>query len=104
MIAQKGEATPIRFLVLGDGNRVTAAARKLLDRGILVNPVAFPAVPIRQGGLRITVTATHETADIELLADALEEVAGASQVPATADHTRDAARAVEPLSQHMSAS
>ncbi len=90
VIAQKGEATPIRFLVLGDGDRVTAAARQLLDRGILVNPVAFPAVPIRQGGLRFSVTATHEAADIELLADALEEVAGASQVPATADRTHDA--------------
>ena len=57
-----------------------------------------------QGGLRITVTATHETADIELLADALEEAAGASQVSAAGDRLRDAVRAAEPVSQHMSAS
>ena len=55
-------------------------------------------------GLRITVTATHETADIELLADALEEAAGASQVSAAGDRLRDAVRAAEPVSQHMSAS
>ena len=55
---------------------VTSAARQLLDRGVLVNPVAFPAVPIRQGGLRISVTATHERSDIKTLVAALAEVVG----------------------------
>lgn len=68
--------TPIRFIVLGTGDRVTSAARQLLDRGVLVNPVAFPAVPIRQGGLRISVTATHERSDIKTLVAALAEVVG----------------------------
>lgn len=94
---EPGEATPIRFVVLGDGDRVTAVARQLLDRGILVNPVAFPAVPIRQGGLRVSVTAGHETADIEVLADALAEVAG------TGAETDDSPRATRSLSDHMSA-
>lgn len=71
--------TPIRYVVLGDGHRTVAAARRLLDHGFLVNPVAFPAVPVRQGGLRISVTAAHQIADIDRLIDALTDVVGAAE-------------------------
>lgn len=81
VLEHAGGPTPIRYVVLGEGDQAVAAARQLLDRGILVNPVAFPAVPLKQAGIRITVTAAHETADIEELVSALAEVVAPGDAP-----------------------
>lgn len=89
VIAHPGAPTPIRFLTLGDPERTLEAARALLERGFLVNPVAFPAVPVRQSGLRMTVTAGHRAADVEALAAALDEVVDAATCP-DAGHARSA--------------
>lgn len=53
---------------------VIDAAAALLARGVLVNPVAFPAVPRNAGGIRITITRAHTSADLATLVDAVVEV------------------------------
>lgn len=66
--------TPIGYLVIGDAEQTLAASRGLLARGFLVNPVAFPAVPLGRGGLRFTITRAHSAQDVTLLIGALTEV------------------------------
>jgi 7-keto-8-aminopelargonate synthetase-like enzyme len=73
-----GQPTPVNYVVLGDAPRVVAAARKLLDRGILVNPVAYPAVPRTLGGLRWTLTRAHTEADLVRLVGELGQVVRAT--------------------------
>lgn len=43
-------------------------------RGILVNPVCFPVVPMGYAGLRITVSRSHTLEDLRTLVGALGEV------------------------------
>lgn len=72
--ATRGAATPIGYLVLGETDRALAAASRLLQRGLLLNPVAFPAVPLGRAGLRYTVTRAHDAADLTNLVAALAAV------------------------------
>ncbi len=69
-----GEPTPIHYVVLGNVDTTIAAAARMIERGYLVNPVAFPAVPLRSGGLRFTLTRAHTEADVRGLLEALAEV------------------------------
>ncbi|MDA8391028.1 MAG: 8-amino-7-oxononanoate synthase [Gammaproteobacteria bacterium] len=63
--------TAIQPLLIG-GNRATmAAAEQLRQAGLLVGAVRPPTVPAGQGRLRITLSAAHETADIERLLEGL---------------------------------
>jgi 7-keto-8-aminopelargonate synthetase-like enzyme len=55
MLAQRapvvaGDPTPVYYIVLGDADDAIDATQRLLARGFLVNPVAYPAVPVKQGG------------------------------------------------------
>jgi 7-keto-8-aminopelargonate synthetase-like enzyme len=47
--------------------------KKLLDRGFLVNLGIFPAVPIKNTGIRFTITALHTYKQINDMATALKE-------------------------------
>ncbi|MBK9034426.1 MAG: aminotransferase class I/II-fold pyridoxal phosphate-dependent enzyme [Myxococcales bacterium] len=72
--AVAGDVTPVQYLTLGGTDTVIDAAAALLARGVLVNPVAFPAVPRNAGGIRITITRAHTSADLATLVDAVVEV------------------------------
>ncbi|MEQ1502669.1 MAG: aminotransferase class I/II-fold pyridoxal phosphate-dependent enzyme [Myxococcota bacterium] len=63
--------TPIQYVVLGDEATTIGVARRLLDQGLLVNPVAYPAVPRGSAGIRFTVTRAHTEADLARLIDAI---------------------------------
>lgn len=76
--------TPILYVTIGRVDDVIACAADLLARGLLVNPVAFPAVPRTAGGLRITVSRAHTEADLEALVDALAEVVAPVREPRVA--------------------
>jgi 7-keto-8-aminopelargonate synthetase-like enzyme len=69
-----GEPTPVQYVVLGDADQAIAATALLLARGFLVNPVAFPAVPLKRGGVRFTVVRSHTDADVRALVAALAAV------------------------------
>ena len=57
--------------VLGDARRALWWADELQSRGVMVRAVRPPSVPAGTARLRLTVTASHESADIERLVTAV---------------------------------
>lgn len=56
------EITPIRYVRLGLPRVAQTVVSRLLDEGIYTNLAMFPAVPMKQAGVRITLTLHHEAA------------------------------------------
>jgi 8-amino-7-oxononanoate synthase len=77
-------ATPIQPLVLGSEASAVAASEALRAQGFWIPAIRPPTVPAGSSRLRITFSAAHEAADVELLLEAL-----ASQ-PATVAEARGA--------------
>ena len=67
-------STPIQPIVIGDNNRVLEMSEKLLQQGILVTAIRPPTVPVGSARLRITLSAGHEKADIDLLLEGMVAV------------------------------
>lgn len=63
--------TPIQPVILGDAAGAVAASEALRARGILVSAIRPPTVPTGSSRLRITLSAAHESADVDRLLDAL---------------------------------
>ncbi|MDD5557904.1 MAG: 8-amino-7-oxononanoate synthase [bacterium] len=68
------QIVPVRT---GDAGAAVRASAELLRRGILVPAIRPPTVPRGESRLRISVTAAHTDADVDLLAGALAELAAA---------------------------
>jgi 8-amino-7-oxononanoate synthase len=66
-------ASHILPIMVGDTDGVAAAARRLRERGCWVPAIRPPTVPEGTARLRLSVTALHADADIDALADALED-------------------------------
>jgi 8-amino-7-oxononanoate synthase len=64
-------ATPIQPLLLGSNERALAWSAALEEKGLLVGAIRPPTVPVGSARLRITFTAAHETADVDMLLQAL---------------------------------
>jgi 8-amino-7-oxononanoate synthase len=64
---------PIVSVILGENERVLAAAQRLRDVGILAQAIRPPTVPIGAGRLRLTVKATFSPEEIVRLARAVKE-------------------------------
>ncbi|WP_069384012.1 8-amino-7-oxononanoate synthase [Halomonas caseinilytica] len=64
--------TPIQPIVLGDNDRVMRWAERLARAGLRVGAIRAPTVPRGQARLRITLSAAHETPDLDALLDALD--------------------------------
>jgi 8-amino-7-oxononanoate synthase len=73
-----GSFGPIISLVLGDNERVLAAAQRLRAAGVLAQAIRPPTVPPGGARLRLTVKATFNAGDIERLARNVEEACRAS--------------------------
>lgn len=67
--------TPIQPVILGDNKKTLNASQLLYDNGILVTAIRPPTVPANGARLRITFSAQHEPADIDLLLSHLETIA-----------------------------
>ncbi|WP_163576050.1 8-amino-7-oxononanoate synthase [Halomonas faecis] len=63
--------TPIQPLMLGNGARVMAWAKRLAERGLAVGAIREPTVPSGQARLRISLSAAHGDDDLDALLDAL---------------------------------
>jgi len=78
--------TAIQPVLTGDNGRTLRAAAKLESLGLLVAPIRPPTVPEGQGRLRVTLSSTHEEADIDRLLDglalALDDTGGGAVRPA----------------------
>jgi 8-amino-7-oxononanoate synthase len=64
----------IQPIVLGDAERTVAASRALEQNGLLVTAIRPPTVPAGKARLRVTLSATHETRDVDRLLDALAQL------------------------------
>ena len=73
-----GSFGPIVSLILGENERVLAVARQLQQAGVLAQAIRPPTVPAGSARLRLTVKATLEAADLERLADLVEDACRAS--------------------------
>lgn len=65
------DLTPIRYVTLGLPAAAQDATEGLLAEGFYVNIAQFPAVPMKQSGVRITLTLHHQPDDIRALVEAL---------------------------------
>jgi 8-amino-7-oxononanoate synthase len=72
--------TPVVPLLLGDEWRAYRVAREMLDRGIFVSAVVYPAVSPGQARLRLCATAAHCAEHFERLFTALGECESAMEV------------------------
>ncbi len=66
--------TPIMPILLKDPAVTVEFSRRLLERGIFVQAIRPPTVPVNSARLRITVMATHTAQDQERLVASLQEV------------------------------
>jgi 8-amino-7-oxononanoate synthase len=69
-------STPIQPLVVGGDAEAVALSRALLARGVFVPAIRPPTVPEGSARLRISLSAAHEAADVDLLLAALCEAEG----------------------------
>jgi 7-keto-8-aminopelargonate synthetase-like enzyme len=71
-----GMGTAVTPIIIGDSIATVMLSQQLLDRGINVLPVLYPAVPTKQSRLRFFVTAMHTEQDIATAIDVtIEEIA-----------------------------
>lgn len=58
---------------IGDEARTAQLSRRLLDKGIFVLSARYPTVPLQRAILRISMTALHEEADIDMFIKTVTE-------------------------------
>ena len=66
-------ATPIQPILIGDSARALRLSALLRARGLLVTAIRPPTVPAGSARLRVTLSAVHSEAQLELLLHALAE-------------------------------
>ncbi|WEK30683.1 MAG: 8-amino-7-oxononanoate synthase [Candidatus Pseudomonas phytovorans] len=65
--------TPIQPIVIGDSAQAMRLSRMLRERGLLVTAIRPPTVPAGSARLRVTLSAAHSEAQVQLLLNALAE-------------------------------
>lgn len=61
-------------IMVRDEFKVNEAARILLENGIYVNPISYPAVPRKQSRLRLSLTAMHSKENLDIALNLIEYV------------------------------
>jgi 8-amino-7-oxononanoate synthase len=69
-----GHPSPIIPVVLGDERAAQRASAELLERGLFVPAIRPPSVPPGTARLRVTLSAAHTDAEIDLLMRSLDEL------------------------------
>jgi 8-amino-7-oxononanoate synthase len=65
--------TPIQPIMIGSSARALALSKLLRERGLLVTAIRPPTVPAGSARLRVTLSAAHSEAQVQLLLNALAE-------------------------------
>ncbi|WP_439857424.1 8-amino-7-oxononanoate synthase [Pseudomonas syringae] len=65
--------TPIQPIMIGDASRALCLSQLLRERGLLVTAIRPPTVPAGSARLRVTLSAAHSEADVQLLLNTLEQ-------------------------------
>lgn len=68
------QITPIFYLCMGEQKVGAKMAKLLMDEGIFVNHATFPAVSVKNTGLRVALTRHHTMQDIARLLDITAEM------------------------------
>ncbi len=68
------DKTPILPLRVTVEMNIRDAAYKFHERGIFINSIEYPAVPVSQQRFRISITASHTKEDINKLVEVVEEI------------------------------
>ncbi len=71
---ENNSLTPIFPLKVPEGMNIREAAFKFHQRGLFLNSIEYPAVPVSQQRFRISIMATHTKEDIDKLMTAIEEI------------------------------
>ena len=61
-------------IMVNDDTLVFEVAERLMDAGVYLNPVRYPAVKRKRSRLRVSISAAHEPAELEEAADRIAEV------------------------------
>ncbi|CAK9892505.1 MULTISPECIES: 8-amino-7-oxononanoate synthase [Pseudomonas] len=65
--------TPIQPILIGDSTRALRLSQMLRERGLLVTAIRPPTVPTGSARLRVTLSAAHSPAQVQLLLNALAD-------------------------------
>ncbi|MCP3748723.1 8-amino-7-oxononanoate synthase [Pseudomonas sp. SBB6] len=65
--------TPIQPILIGDSTRALRLSQMLRERGLLVTAIRPPTVPAGSARLRVTLSAAHSPAQVQLLLNALAD-------------------------------
>ncbi|MFO2462189.1 8-amino-7-oxononanoate synthase [Pseudomonas sp. 15FMM2] len=65
--------TPIQPIMVGDSGRAIRVSQMLRERGLMVTAIRPPTVPAGTARLRVTLSAAHSKAQVQLLLNALDE-------------------------------
>jgi 8-amino-7-oxononanoate synthase len=65
--------TPIQPILIGDSGRALQLSQMLRDLGLMVTAIRPPTVPAGSARLRVTLSAAHSEAQVQLLLQALEQ-------------------------------
>ncbi|MGG5290476.1 8-amino-7-oxononanoate synthase [Pseudomonas shirazensis] len=65
--------TPIQPILIGDSGRALRLSQMLRERGLLVTAIRPPTVPAGSARLRVTLSAAHTEAQVQLLLNALAD-------------------------------
>jgi len=65
--------TPIQPILIGDSGRALRLSQLLRERGVMVTAIRPPTVPAGSARLRVTLSAAHSEAQVQLLLNALEQ-------------------------------
>ena len=77
-------ATPIQPIMIGDAGRALRFSQMLRERGLMVTAIRPPTVPAGSARLRVTLTAAHSEAQVQLLLEGLADCV--QQLGAAANH------------------
>jgi 7-keto-8-aminopelargonate synthetase-like enzyme len=65
--------SPVLFIGIGEVDTTISIAKSLIDKGFFTNTCAYPAVPIGNAGLRITLSLHHNNDGISKLLKCIKE-------------------------------
>ena len=66
--------TPIIPVLVKDSKQAVQFSQKLFERGIFVQAIRPPTVPVNTARLRVTVMATHTQSDLDFLLEQLQAI------------------------------
>jgi glycine C-acetyltransferase len=66
--------TPIAPVMIGDTHKAHALSQKLFENNVFTMAIGFPTVPKGKERLRVMISATHSTEDLDFAAKAFEKV------------------------------